>query len=140
MQRWSAFRTTVAVVGMAVAGVAFVAASATDSILSRAVYAQSDPPAAISAIQTPPAVPGIDYTIAGSGGSSPSFSELAPATPVPLASSEIATSTPAIGAADGSMTTSLGGSDIAVSSVGGSHQVDAPGRKSNRTSRANSRD
>lgn len=140
MQRWSATRTTVAVVGIAVAGVAFVAVSATDPTLSRDVHAQFETSAAISAIQTPPSVPGIDYSIAGTGGSSPPLPELAPATPVPLALSGVATITPAIGEADGSMTTSLGGSDIAVSSVGGSHQVDAPGRKSNRTSRANSRD
>jgi len=140
MLRCLASRTTGAVVGIAVAGVAFVAVSATDLTLSWDVHAQSETPAAISAIQTPPSVPGIDYSLAGTGGSSPTLSALAPATPVPLASSGIATSSPAIGQADGSMTTSLGGSDIAVSSVGGSHQVDAPGRKPNRTSRANSRD
>lgn len=53
-----------------------------------------------------------------------------PATPVP------APETPAVHptweTSDAGMATSLGGSDVAVESVGGSHQVDAPKRKANK--------
>ncbi|MFN8593989.1 MAG: hypothetical protein U0031_21250 [Thermomicrobiales bacterium] len=40
----------------------------------------------------------------------------------------------------GSMTTSLGGSDIAVSSVGGSYEVDGPARKARKASKKSSND
>jgi hypothetical protein len=62
-----------------------------------------------------------------------------PGTPAPPADSvdastateapEAATDAPVNGS---STTTSLGGSDVAVSSVGGSHEVDRPGKRSER--------
>ncbi len=54
----------------------------------------------------------------------------APATPVVTPESSIPS--PTWEPSDAGMSTSLGGSDIAVASEGGSHQVDAPKRKANK--------
>jgi hypothetical protein len=79
----------------------------------------------ITAIQTPPPVPGIDYDAA--------TTEIAP-----VSAPATASGTPAAPVAPGSATTtannggyetSLGGSDIAVTSEGGSYEVDGPKRK-----------
>ncbi len=63
-----------------------------------------------------------DPTLAGS-----ETALAAPATPV--VTPEVSVPSPTWEPTDAGMSTSLGGSDIAVASEGGSHQVDAPKRK-----------
>lgn len=79
----------------------------------------------ITAIQTPPPVPGIDYDA--------STTQLAPVSaPVNASGTPTAPANsagPALTESNGGYETSLGGSDIAVTSEGGSYEVDGPKRK-----------
>lgn len=79
-----------------------------------------------------PALGGIDPALAGSDPAlAPTDEALGmPATPVAVAEAPIPE--PTWEPTDAGMATSLGGSDIAVASVGGSHQVDAPKRKADK--------
>lgn len=72
-----------------------------------------------------PAIAGIDPALAA-----PESGLVAPATPV--VTPEPLPPAPTWEPTDAGMTTSLGGSDVAVASVGESHQVDAPKRKANK--------
>ena len=111
-----------------------VAALAAASILSPSVLniarAQSTDP--VPGILLPPPVPGLDYTPVDAGKAGPAEGAVIPATPTaPVFPADAST---VFDAPDngGSLTTSLGGSDIAVSSVGGSYEVDRPKKRSHR--------
>ena len=79
----------------------------------------------ITAIQTPPPVPGIDYEAANTTIAPVSAPVTASGTPAAPVDSGGATLTEN----NGGYETSLGGSDIAVTSEGGSYEVDGPKRK-----------
>lgn len=84
-----------------------------------------DATGAITAIQTPPPVPGIDYEAATTElppVSAPVTASGTPAAPAGAAG-------PVLTETDGGYSTNLGGSDIAVTSTGGSYEVDGPKRK-----------
>ncbi len=95
------------------------------------VGAQAQPTIPSSIIQLPPPVPGLDYTPQGSGHASLTVPVVTGGTPVADQSSPDALA-PATG---NSVTASLGGSDISVSSVGGSYEVDGPKKRRNRSPR-----
>jgi hypothetical protein len=78
-----------------------------------------------------PPLPGTKDSTVDSAAGAPVNQAAPPASPVPSQS----TAAPAPPGDGNSMTTSLGGSDIAVSSVGGSYEVDGPARKRNRHAR-----
>jgi hypothetical protein len=86
------------------------------------------------AIQTPPSLPGLDDTIGAPGASSSTAPALTAATPAPPVDTAT-TMTPGAPVQGGTVTASLGGSDVAVSSVGGSNEVDAPKRRAKRGNR-----
>jgi hypothetical protein len=123
------FRSRIAIATAAGIMGATVAAIAFDPTPPETALAQTDN-GVPSVIQTPPAVPGIDYTT-GQTEVTALDDVPVPGTPVP----PVMPGDAAIGVAPGpgeSMTTSLGGSNVAVSSVGEDHQVDAPGRRGNK--------
>lgn len=94
--------------------------------------AQSEPVTTVNGIQLPPPVPGLDYDPVEAREKGIVEGAVTPATPAaPVYPADTST---VIDAPDngGALTTSLGGSDIAVSSVGGSYEVDGPKKRSNR--------
>jgi hypothetical protein len=85
------------------------------------------PTATYYVIQVPPPVPGIDYSGVGEpvGGPAEALTQASPAPATGTTSGA-----PALESSpDGGYSTSLGGSDIAVSSVGGSHERDGRGKR-----------
>ena len=104
---------------------ASMALDAVDPLTSRDAEAQAEPTAALAEGEV--SVPEGGYTLSPDGHKVPIDPNLAAATPA--AAAEATT-----GNADGGngMTTNLGGSDVAVSSVGGSHEIDGPKRKARR--------
>ena len=82
--------------------------------------------------QVDPALAGTGPALAGTepAVAAPDSAPAAPATPV--VTPEASIPSPTWVPTDAGMATSLGGSDIAVASEGGSHQVDAPRRKANK--------
>jgi hypothetical protein len=118
------------------------AASAIAPWLSRNAEAQVDPSQPITD-QTPqlddPALADTDPALGDVDAASavPDSGLIAPATPV--VTPEVSLPAPTWEPTDAGMTTSLGGSDIAVASEGGSHQVDAPKRKANKILGENNR-
>ena len=119
-----------------------LAASAIAPWLSRNAEAQVDPSQPIRD-QAPqlddPALAGTDPALGDVDAASavPDSGLIAPATPV--VTPEVSLPAPTWEPTDAGMTTSLGGSDIAVASEGGSHQVDAPKRKANKIPGENKR-
>jgi hypothetical protein len=97
--------------------------------------AQTELPTAANGVLLPP----LDYDPVAARNEDLAPSAVAPATPTPVAdpadasagtaAPETITDAPVSGS---SVTTSLGGSDVIVSSVGGSHEVDGPGNRSRR--------
>ena len=112
-----------------------LAASAIAPWLSRNAEAQVDP-SQPTTDETPqldaPALAGTDRALGDVDATlaAPDTALMAPATPV--VTPEVSLPAPTWEPTDAGMTTSLGGSDIAVASEGGSHQVDAPKRKANK--------
>lgn len=98
------------------------------------VSAQRQPTATINAIQIPPPVPGIDYPSIGSA-DVPVTAPVVAATPSAPADPALATGEIAAPESGGSLTATLGGSDVAVSSVGGSYERDGAKRRGNRNGR-----
>jgi hypothetical protein len=92
--------------------------------------AQTELVTTVNGIQLPPPVPGLDYTTAEIEEVDPTEDLVVPATPTaPLLPGE----SPAVLNAPedgGALTTSLGGSDVTVSSVGGSYEVDGAKKRS----------
>lgn len=80
-----------------------------------------------------PALVGVDPSIGGAdpGLAAPNPVLMVPATPV--VTPESSNPAPTWEPTDAGMTTSLGGSDVAVASEGESHQVDAPKRKAKKS-------
>ena len=121
----------------AVLGAALVGATL-QSTATNVAHAQTEPATAANGVLLPP----LDYdpvAARNEGLAALAESAVAPATPTPAVDpAETSTVTDApVAASDApesgnSMTTSLGGSDVAVSSVGGSHEVDRPGKRSER--------
>jgi hypothetical protein len=120
---------------VAVIAVVLATAALAGPNVSIDALAQTEPEAASSTIQIPPPVPGVDYSAAETGDVAPITEAAPPATPIPPAMPESATGEPLVPQTGGSYTTSLGGSDVAVESVGGSYEVDAPGRRGKRNNR-----
>lgn len=125
-----------AVLVTALAGTSFLSPTAT-----RVAQAQSEPATAANGIVLPP----LDFDPVAARNESLVESAAMPATPTPAASEDGSTATEAPDTAtdapnaatdtpgsSNSVTTSLGGSDVAVSSVGGSYEVDRPGKRSGR--------
>lgn len=119
-----------------------LAAGAIDPWQSRFAEAQVDPAQPVTNLapeQYDPALAGTDPSLAATDPAlaASDTSLAAPATPV--VSPEVSIPSPTWEATDAGMATSLGGSDIAVASEGGSYQVDAPKRKANKTRGENKR-
>ena len=94
--------------------------------------AQSEPVTTVNGIQLPPSVPGLDYTTVDTGDGDLIEGLVIPGTPTaPILPGD---TSPSLDVPDteGAVTTSLGGSDVTVSSVGGSYEVDAPKKRSHR--------
>jgi hypothetical protein len=94
--------------------------------------AQSEPVTTVNGIVLPPQVPGLDYTSLDEADAGAIDGLLVPATPTVPLTSDDAPADPAAPESDGASTTSLGGQDVTVSSVGGSYEVDSPKKRSNR--------
>lgn len=110
-------------------------ASALAPWASRNAEAQVDPSQPVSDLapgQYDPALGGTDPALAGTDPSlaGPDTALGIPATPV--VTPEASIPEPTWEATDAGMATSLGGSDVAVASEGGSYQVDAPKRKADK--------
>ena len=135
-------RPGVASIIAAVLGTALVAATLLSPTATNVAQAQTEPATAANGVLLPP----LDYDPVAARNE-----DLPESTVVPTASTALvspadesaATGTPTAvadapetvtdGAADGdSMTTIVGGSDVAVSSVGGSYEVDRPNKRSER--------
>jgi hypothetical protein len=130
MKRRSLVRTARACISLIFGIFAVVAVTAFEPLLSRVAEAQDQTGGAGVGVPAPPPVPGIDYS-AGAD-SAPVLTEAAPATPAaPVIPSDSA-NIPEV-PEGGTTTASLGGSDVAVASVGGSYQVDAPHKKKRRS-------
>jgi len=119
-----------------VVGVFLVAALAGAGVLSPtapfAADAQSEPVTTVNGIQLPPRVPGLDYTIGDVGDPGPIEDLEVPGTPgAPVLPGDTSPGLD-VPVTDGAVGTNLGGSDVTVSSVGGSYEVDAPKKRSHR--------
>jgi hypothetical protein len=119
----------------AVLGVALVGAIVLSPAVVNVAQAQTEPATAANGILLPP----LDFDPVAARNEDLVESATVPGTPTPPAdSTDASTATGAPEAAadapvnGSSTTTSLGGSDVAVSSVGGSHEVDRPGKRSER--------
>ena len=118
-----------ALVGAAIVGATLL------SPATKVAWAQAEPSTAANGVLPPPA--DFDPVAARNEGLAESSVEPATSTaPVPPADESTPTGTPEAVAdapeAGNSTTTILGGSDVAVSSVGGSYEVDRPSKRSER--------
>ena len=114
----------------ALVGATLLSPAATD-----VARAQTEPPTAANGVLLPP----LDYDPVAARNEDLAASAVAPATQTPpvesadasavTATPETVTDAPVSGS---SVTTSLGGSDVIVSSVGGSYEVDGPRKRSHR--------
>ena len=130
MTKRSFGRTATIAIALVLSAVVLIAFSAVEPLLSRVAEAQAEPTGSASGVQTPPQVPSKDY-IDGST-SAAAESEMVPGTPAaPLLASD-AEEIPDV-PGGGVTSASLGGSDVAVASVGGSYQVDSPHKKKKRS-------
>jgi len=123
-------RTATIVIALVMSAAVLIAISAVEPLLSLVAEAQDEPAGSASGVQTPPQAPGKD-SIDGSSNAAVE-SDMAPGTPAaPLLASdvEMLPDVPGVGVTSAS----LGGSDVAVASVGGSYQVDSPHKKRKRS-------
>ena len=130
-----ASRRTVLALGASGAIAAAVAAGALAPWRSRNAEAQVDPAQSGEDLATEhydPALAGTDPAFTGTepGLAAPEAVLTVPATPIVTPESSIPA--PTWEPSDAGMSTSLGGSDVAVASEGESHQVDGPKRKANK--------
>ena len=119
----------------AVLGAAFIGAVLLTPAVMDVAWAQTEPGTAANGLLLPPQ----DFDPVAARNVGLVESAVAPGTPTPPADpADASTATEAPDAATdapengSSTTTSLGGSDVAVSSVGGSHEVDRPKKRSER--------
>lgn len=124
----------------AVLGAALVGATLLSPVATNVAEAQTEPATAANGVLLPP----VDFDPAAARNDVFTESATVPATPTPadsttegstVADAPDANADAPDGASDApddgsSVTTSLGGSDVAVSSVGGSHEVDRPSKRS----------
>ena len=112
-----------------------VAASATAPWQSRNAEAQVDPSESatgIAPVDGDPALAEADSALAEGGvGAVPSDTTFVTSA-TPVVTPEASVPSPTWEPTEAGMSTSLGGSDIAVASVGGSYQVDGPKRKADK--------
>ena len=109
-----------------------VAGTALDPLFSRGVEAQAQPPVAES--PAPPA-PETESGVVDPASASTLVDPAPAATPAPPVGTEGTTANTAPPVTESGVTTSLGGSDVAVSSVGGSYEIDGPKRRIDRLPR-----
>ena len=110
---------------------ALVGASVLNLVLLDVAEAQTEPNTAANGVVLPPE----DYDPAANRNVDRADSAVVPATPAsPVDSTDASTGTDSPDAVAGvpgnGSSTSLGGSDVAVSSVGGSYEVDRPNKRS----------
>jgi hypothetical protein len=117
-----------ALAGSIVAGT-LAASGSWDASVAPPALAQAQP-STVEAIQTPPPVPGLDYPEAEVVGDGLDIAALLAATPSPEPGT--APGVDEVAAREGAVNTNLGGSDVAVTSEGGSYEVDAPKRRAKR--------
>jgi hypothetical protein len=128
-------RRTVLALGASGAFAFALAAGALAPWRSRTAEAQMDPVETGTELppgQYDPSLAGTDPTLAGidPAAAAPDSGLAVPATPV--VTPEAALPEPEWLPTDAGMSTSLGGSDVAVTSEGQSHQIDGPKRKTNK--------
>jgi hypothetical protein len=116
----------VALIIATVLGATLVGATLLSSATTNLARAQTEPPTAANGVLLPP----LNYDPVAARNDDVVESASAPGTPTPagsLADGSTVADAPENG---NSMTTSLGGSDVMVSSVGGSNEVDRPSKRS----------
>lgn len=128
-------RRTLLMVAAAGATGAAVAAGAVAPWQSRNAEAQVDavvPGQELPPEYSDPALAGGDPALAGIDPALTAVDPALAAPATPVVTPEPSLPAPTWEPTDAGMATSLGGSDVAVASEGGSHQVDAPKRKANK--------
>ena len=126
MGRIHAGRDLVVQVIAAVLLSALAGASVLSLVAPDLVEAQSEPNTAANGIVLPP----LGYDPVAARNEDATGSATAPGTPTPTTTSDDGTTTTEAPESGNSVTTILGGSDVAVSSVGGSYEVDRPSKRS----------
>jgi hypothetical protein len=111
-----------ALIGAAILGATLVSAA------PNVAWAQTEPSTAANGVVLPPA----DFDPAGARDEGLAESAVMPSTSTAPDSSADESAPAGTPAAGNSTTTVLGGSDVAVSSVGGSYEVDRPNKRSGR--------
>ena len=109
---------------------AFAIADAMDPLTTGIAEAQQVEPTQVVESAAPPNAPTGELTAVREGEALLDAAPTVPGTPLAPTPSD-STNRGSIETGDG-LTTNLGGSDVAVSSVGGSHEVDGPKRKAKR--------
>ena len=117
----------VTVVGVLV--VALLGTITLNPVATKVAQAQSEPITTVNGIEIPPPIPELDDIPAAVGKEGPANDALVSGTPAPPVFPADASTVVDAPDNGGSLTTSLGGSDIAVSSVGGSYEVDGPKKR-----------
>jgi hypothetical protein len=116
----------VALIIAMVLGAALVGATLLSPAATNLAQAQAEPPTAANGVLLPP----LDYDPVAARNEDVTDSATVPGTPTPassVADGSTVTDAPQNG---NSVTTILGGSDVMVSSVGGSNEVDRPSKRS----------
>src|SRR5918993_5699612 len=126
MGRIHAGRALVVQVIAAVLLSALAGASVLSLVAPDLVEAQPEPNTAANGIVLPP----LGYDPVAARNEDATGSATAPGTPTPTTTSDDGTTTTEAPEGGNSVTTILGGSDVAVSSVGGSYEVDRPSKRS----------
>ena len=97
--------------------------------MAPSALAQAQSTATVQPIQTPPPVPGLEYPESAVVSDGLDVAAILAATPpAPGAAPGV----DEVAAREGAVNTNLGGSDVAVTSEGGSYEVDAPKRRAKR--------
>jgi hypothetical protein len=102
---------------------------------SRDAEAQVDPSQPVNDLEpeyVDSALAGVDPALAGTDPASAATDTALAVPATPVVAPEASIPSPTWEPTDAGMATSLGGSDVAVASEGGSYQVDAPKRKANK--------
>jgi hypothetical protein len=126
MGRTHAGRALVVQVIAAVLLSALAGASVLSLVAPELVEAQTEPNTAANGIVLPP----LGYDPVAARNEDATGSATAPGTPTPTTVNADGTTTTDAPESGNSVTTILGGSDVAVSSVGGSYEVDRPSKRS----------
>lgn len=130
MKRLVSPRAAIGLAAFLLLGAALIAGSAVDPLSALDAEAQSRP-TSISGEVAPSGDTETGSTMADPALAQPVVAPLAATPTAPVVNPEAVSDAAATGA-DGAYTTSLGGSDVAVSSVGGSYEIDGPKRRKDR--------